>query len=109
VGQRFFVLARDKRDITSSAEWWRKIGAKVATLAQLPAADDSLRCWMDKRSANVVVVRPDRYLLAAGASLDEITEATHSLLADPAASNSQDELEEGKSRQVSAYRQNIPG
>ena len=84
VGQRFLVLAREDRDMTASAQWWTKIGARVATLAQLPTTDDSLKRWMDNRNANVVVVRPDRYVLAAGESLAAITAEVKSLLAEPA-------------------------
>ena len=39
---------------------------------------------MDKRNANVVVVRPDRYVLATGESLDAIRAEVKSLLALPA-------------------------
>jgi 3-(3-hydroxy-phenyl)propionate hydroxylase len=84
VGQRFLVLARDESDLTASAQWWTKIGARLATLAQLPTTDDSLKRWMDKRNANVVIVRPDRYVLAAGESLDAITAEVKSLLAESA-------------------------
>ena len=83
VGQSFLVLAYDEEDLTASAHWWTKIGAKVATLAQLPTADDSLRRWMEKRDARVVVVRPDRYVLAAGASLEAITAEVAGRLLDP--------------------------
>ena len=84
VGQRFLVLARDDSGLTASAQWWTKIGARLATLAQLPTADGSLKRWMDKRNANVVVVRPDRYVLATGESLDAIRAEVKSLLALPA-------------------------
>jgi 3-(3-hydroxy-phenyl)propionate hydroxylase len=84
VGQRFLVLARDESDLTASVQWWTKIGARIATLAQFPATDDSLKRWMDKRNAKVVVVRPDRYVLAVGESLDAITAEVKSLLAETA-------------------------
>jgi len=83
VGQHFLVLAREDSDLTASAEWWKKIGAKVATLAELPTADNALEKWMDRRNARIMVARPDRYVLAAGNSLEEITDQVRSLLASP--------------------------
>lgn len=84
VGQHFLVLARDDSDLTASVQWWKSIGAYVATIAQLPTADCSLKRWMDRRNASVLVVRPDRYVLAAGESLEKITAEVKPLLANSA-------------------------
>jgi len=81
VGQRFLVLARDGSALTDDVAFWQSIGARIATLDDLPTEDGSLRRWMDRRNANVMVVRPDRYVLAAGASLDDISDETKALLA----------------------------
>jgi 3-(3-hydroxy-phenyl)propionate hydroxylase len=81
VGQRFFVIAREDSDLTASAPWWKSIGAYVTTLARLPSADGSLKRWMDRYDAGIVIVRPDRYVLAAGNSLERITINVRSLLA----------------------------
>lgn len=83
VGQHFLVLAREDSVLTAAAQWWKSIGAYVATIGQLPTTDDSLRRWMDRRNASVLVVRPDRYVLAAGESLEKITAEVKSLLANP--------------------------
>jgi 3-(3-hydroxy-phenyl)propionate hydroxylase len=82
VGQRFLVVGREDSDLTASAQWWNKIGARVTTIAQLSTDDDSLNRWMDKQHAKVVVVRPDRYVLAAGESLETITNEVKFLLAN---------------------------
>jgi 3-(3-hydroxy-phenyl)propionate hydroxylase len=85
VGTRFLVLARDADSLGSTASWWADtLGAWVTTLDQLADADPSLRAWFDQRDTGVVVVRPDRYLLAATDDLDEITPRVQSLLAEPA-------------------------
>jgi 3-(3-hydroxy-phenyl)propionate hydroxylase len=85
VGQRFLVLARDLSALTPSARWWADaVGAWVTTLDELPDPDPSLKEWFDQRGSSVVVLRPDRYLLAATADLDQVTAAVAPLLAAPA-------------------------
>jgi 3-(3-hydroxy-phenyl)propionate hydroxylase len=85
VGSRFLVLARDAGALGSSAAWWRDaLGAWVTTLDELVDPDPSLRAWFDQRGTGVVVVRPDRYVLAASGDLDEMTAAVRPLLAEPA-------------------------
>jgi 3-(3-hydroxy-phenyl)propionate hydroxylase len=76
VGGRFLVLARDERALEGSADFWRQqLEARVATVAELGAFEADLVLWLDRIAADVVVVRPDRYVLAAGAGLDAITAA----------------------------------
>lgn len=79
VGPRFLVLARDDAALGASAGWWRGIGAQVTTLAALN--DPACARWMDRFEAGVVVVRPDRYVLGTGGTLDAITAKVQSLLA----------------------------
>ena len=82
VGQRFLVLARDLAGLGASADWWADtLGAWVTTLDELPDPDASLKEWFERRGSSVVVLRPDRYLLAATDDLDEVTAAVAPLLA----------------------------
>jgi 3-(3-hydroxy-phenyl)propionate hydroxylase len=81
VGSRFLVLARDPDGLTSSAGWWAEtLGAWVTTLDELPNPDPSLKEWFEQRGAAVVVLRPDRYVLAATDDLDAITASVAPLL-----------------------------
>lgn len=83
VGQRFLVLARSAEQLDGpAAAWWRGFGSFMTTLNELPDTEGVLRRWMDRRAANVVVVRPDRYVLGAGPSLEAITWPAAGLLAD---------------------------
>jgi 3-(3-hydroxy-phenyl)propionate hydroxylase len=85
VGQRFLVLAREPDGLTEAARWWaEEMGAWVTTLDQLPDADPSLKEWFDQRGVAVLVLRPDRYLLAATDDLERVTAAVAPLLAAPA-------------------------
>jgi hypothetical protein len=43
--------------------------------------DSSLNQWFGRYEADVVVVRPDRYVLGTGHNLDQITDAVRGLLA----------------------------
>lgn len=79
IGSRFFVLGRSAAALGSSAAWWRDtLDAHVATLADLD--DLGLNRWMDRYDAEVVVVRPDRYVLGTAKNLDQMTEAVRGLL-----------------------------
>lgn len=81
-GQRFLVLARGAEQLDGpAADWWRAFGSVVTTLDELPDSEGALRRWMDRRAADVVVVRPDRYVLGAGRSLEAITWPAARLLA----------------------------
>jgi 3-(3-hydroxy-phenyl)propionate hydroxylase len=85
VGSRFLVLARDAEGLSSTADWWADVlGAWVTTLDELPDPDPSLKEWFERRGISLMVLRPDRYLLAATDDLDEITAAVAPLLASPA-------------------------
>lgn len=82
IGQRFLVLGRSASQLDGAASWWsERVGALVTTLDDLDVTDDALRGWMDARQSDVVVVRPDHYVLAADTDLDSITHEVKSLLA----------------------------
>lgn len=81
VGSRFLVLARTRERLGGSARWWAtETGALVATTDELRDEGGALTRWLDRHEASVVVVRPDRYVLAAGHELDPITDAVRNLL-----------------------------
>ena len=74
VGQRFLVVGRNDKSFGATRDWWVDVaGALVATIDELRDPLDDLERWMDRHSADVVVVRPDRYVLGAGLALDDIT------------------------------------
>jgi hypothetical protein len=66
-----------------SGRWWTdRLRARVVTLPELGSAAPAVEQWMERRAAAVVVVRPDRYVLAAGPGpLDELTADVAPLLA----------------------------
>lgn len=81
VGPRFLVLARANDALESSASFWSdQLGALVTTLDELPSHGEALRPWLDRRGLDVVVVRPDRYVLGGGEGLDAITDAVRPAL-----------------------------
>jgi 3-(3-hydroxy-phenyl)propionate hydroxylase len=80
VGPRFLVLCRSHAALSQNAKWWAdELGARVASLDDF--GDPSLNQWFGRYEADVVVVRPDRYVLGTGHNLNEITEAVRGLLA----------------------------
>ena len=85
IGSRFAVLARAAALIGPRlAGWWRdRTGAFVADVGQLPAAHaKGVLSWLDSHGSDVVVVRPDRYVLWAGSDLDDMTRKIAGLLAE---------------------------
>jgi hypothetical protein len=70
---RFLVVARDHHQFGSSAGWWVEKGALVCTLDELPDPTGRIDRWMRQSHVQVVVTRPDHYVLAAGDDLDQIT------------------------------------
>ncbi len=81
VGSRFFVLARTHASLGTSFHWWKdEMKALVATLDEFDEVP-ALGAWLDKRQADVIVVRPDRYVLGAARTLDDITPIVAPLLA----------------------------
>ena len=76
IGSRFAVLARTPASIgPGPADWWREqMGAFVAAVGQLhPAHAKGVLSWLDNHDSEVVVVRPDRYVLWAGPDLADVT------------------------------------
>jgi 3-(3-hydroxy-phenyl)propionate hydroxylase len=83
IGQRFAVLARSLEVIDPApAEWWMAhFGAFVAPVGRLPyGSQAAVLAWLDSRRADVVVVRPDRYVLWAGSDLEVVTSKVAGLL-----------------------------
>ena len=80
VGQGFLVVARTKTALGADAAWWKNaVSAMILVLAEQP--NEELLQWLDNRQCDVVVVRPDRYVLGAGKTLDAITPKVLALLA----------------------------
>ena len=73
VGPRFLVAARTAQDLGGAASWWQERGALVTTASEMDGHGALVSEWLDRRDANVVVVRPDRYVLGAGRDLAAIT------------------------------------
>ena len=77
VGDRFALVARHPDLLTgAAAERWLAAGAVAFDAESAPALQESL----DAAGADVLVVRPDRYLLLAGSAVPAPDEAATSLL-----------------------------
>jgi 3-(3-hydroxy-phenyl)propionate hydroxylase len=69
----FLVVGRTEMSFGQRVEQWRDgIGVAVCTVDELGAARPEIEEWLARRDADVVVVRPDRYVLATGKNLDDI-------------------------------------
>jgi len=79
VGSRFLVVSREVAGLGCSADWWRALGALVLTAEEL--GSEAVVAWLDRYGHDVVVVRPDRYVLGAGKSLDDLTDRVRHALA----------------------------
>lgn len=80
IGSQFLVLARSSAAFGRSADWWRdQLGAQVTTLAEF--GDQVVSRWFNRYNFDVVVVRPDRYVLGMAENLDQITDAVKDRLA----------------------------
>jgi 3-(3-hydroxy-phenyl)propionate hydroxylase len=72
VGQRFLVVAANGHPTGRWADWWTdEVGALVTEADALPGSEQ-ISSWLAARDAEVAVIRPDRYVLATGRSLDDI-------------------------------------
>ncbi|SDH12147.1 3-(3-hydroxy-phenyl)propionate hydroxylase [Sinosporangium album] len=81
VGPRFLVVGRDENAFDSSVNWWRSRGSVlVTTLAEIGEHRAGVESSMDRLGVDVMVVRPDRYLLGAGNRLAPITEVARRAL-----------------------------
>jgi hypothetical protein len=73
IGGGFLVVAREQDQIGPAGDWWTRKGAIVCTVAELPDPNAWIVDWMRRRETDVVVVRPDHYVLGVGRDLNEIT------------------------------------
>jgi 3-(3-hydroxy-phenyl)propionate hydroxylase len=81
IGSKFLIVARTEADLGHSRDWWEsRLGARIWVLDSIP--NQELERWLTRANANVAVVRPDRYVMAAGESLDPITKRVVPWLAD---------------------------
>jgi 3-(3-hydroxy-phenyl)propionate hydroxylase len=81
VGSRFLVLARSPASWGATADWWRdQVDALVTTTGELEPWTAELDRWLERRGCAVVVVRPDRYVLATAQCLDDVTALVAPLL-----------------------------
>jgi 3-(3-hydroxy-phenyl)propionate hydroxylase len=69
VGPRFLVLAR-QADLLGDGWWSGRERVLATSLDDLDDPDGSLGRWFERRGVELVVVRPDRYVLWAGAAAD---------------------------------------
>ena len=77
VGPRFAVVARHHALLDGTAgDWWTMFGAEMLTADEHPSLEPTL----DAADADVVVVRPDRHVFVAGATLDVPPLETRTLL-----------------------------
>ena len=77
VGAGFAVVARNAGRLTgTAADWWRAHGAVMLSADVHP----EVAAVLDDADADVVVIRPDRYVLMAGATL-ELPDDVRALLA----------------------------
>lgn len=83
VGARFLVLAQAAEDLDeATSRWWREqVGALVTTVAELDEDTPTLATWLQDRSARVVIVRPDRQVMALTDDLAAATARVGPLLA----------------------------
>jgi 3-(3-hydroxy-phenyl)propionate hydroxylase len=76
VGRRFALLARRRESLAGGvARWWRdRLHAFVAAVDDLPPGHQpTVRSWLDNHDSDLVVVRPDRYVLWSGRDLEPLT------------------------------------
>lgn len=84
VGDRFLVVARTREQLESLCATWQSFdGIEALTLNTSRAVRNRLASWLDRRDADIVFVRPDRYVMATGRNLREITAAVPTLLPSP--------------------------
>jgi 3-(3-hydroxy-phenyl)propionate hydroxylase len=86
VGQRFFILSRTPSGLGSTMDWWlNHMNAYVASPDE--AKHPALLAWLDRNQTDVVVVRPDRYVLGIGKTLGDMAAACKQLLVQPSGSD----------------------
>src|SRR5262249_33337727 len=72
VGRRFLVVGASGQPAGRGADWWRSEADALVTEAEALTGGERIRGWLEARDAEVAVVRPDRYVMATGRSLDQI-------------------------------------
>jgi 3-(3-hydroxy-phenyl)propionate hydroxylase len=73
---RLQLFVRDTAQIDSAAAWCRDSDCvSVAALDQLDGFRPGVEAWLDAQQSDFVVVRPDRYVMAAGDKLNELSAA----------------------------------
>jgi 3-(3-hydroxy-phenyl)propionate hydroxylase len=84
VGERFLVLGRDETALNGAMDFWSgELNALTGTPGSFVGYERALRAVLDRLRADVVVVRPDRYILAAGCRLEAVTEQVRPVLTAP--------------------------
>jgi acyl-coenzyme A synthetase/AMP-(fatty) acid ligase/2-polyprenyl-6-methoxyphenol hydroxylase-like FAD-dependent oxidoreductase len=86
IGSRFLIFARSSAKLGQSLAWWAD---KALVVTPQDVEEPLLTAWLDRHQADVVVVRPDRYVLGAADDLDELTAAVKAVLA-PARAGTKD-------------------
>ncbi|CAM5283667.1 bifunctional 3-(3-hydroxy-phenyl)propionate/3-hydroxycinnamic acid hydroxylase [Eoetvoesiella caeni] len=79
VGSRFLIVVKSEAALGRSAAWWQsEMDAYIAMAPQLQSPE--LERWFKQNPCEVVVVRPDRYVLGTADSLDTLTDEVKGLL-----------------------------
>lgn len=85
IGTSFLVLAVATEHFGNSLAWWQAIGTKFHVLSDFPKAQAELAAWLKRLGGDVIVVRPDKYVLGCARSLDEISDHVRGQLIAPMA------------------------
>jgi 3-(3-hydroxy-phenyl)propionate hydroxylase len=71
VAGRFLIVLREPAPGNAAVRFWENaLGAFVLTLDELDEDKGVVARWLDRRSADAVIVRPDHYVMWAGPSTD---------------------------------------
>jgi 2-polyprenyl-6-methoxyphenol hydroxylase-like FAD-dependent oxidoreductase len=71
---RLQLFIRDQPQVDSAADWCHESDwLSVSALDRLDGFRQGVKTWLDAQQCNFVVVRPDRYVMAAGDKLSELS------------------------------------